>query len=259
MSPHRIASSNRRMIVAIVAMVVVWAMVMLQRNAIRARWWEYQLVRVESLEDRARYLALLANLGDRALPAAERLLHSEDASARSYGLVILNQASSPRAGQLLRRAAADPDPDIRRGAVRGLGARGDLAALAEIVQSSDSLAACAAVEALASIGSAEAIEVLIAQASQHPLVNVRVQAIECLGELEAAQAVGVLTDCLEDGTVFEGATLAERSAARVIQAASPGQPVEWPGSRTVADFAAAALERITGRPRATEVGHSDTS
>ena len=52
--------SNRRMIIAIGAMVVLWGLVMLQRREIRARWWEHKLVHSETLEDRARYLALLA-------------------------------------------------------------------------------------------------------------------------------------------------------------------------------------------------------
>ena len=251
MSTSPPARSNRRLVIAIALLVLVWAIVILQRNAIRARWWEYRLVRAESLEDRARYLALLTSLGERAVPATERLLRNGDSTVRSYALAILNQVPGERAGGLLRRAVADPDADIRETAVRGLGARKELKALIEIVRSDDSVAACTAVDALASIGSAEAIDALIVQVADHPQVAVRVQAIECLGVLEAAQAVDVLTACLVDDTVFDDTTLAERSAARAIQAVSPGRPVEWPGPRTVADFAAAALERITKQARAT--------
>jgi HEAT repeat protein len=251
MSAKPTTRSNRRMVLIILAMVIVWVVVVMQRSAIRARWWEYKLLRVESLEDRARYLALLCSLGQRAVPSARRLLQSDAAPVRSYALVILDQVPGEAATRLLRTAVDDPDPDIRLSAVRGLAFRDDLIALAEIVRSDDEVAACAAAEGLASLASDQAVNLLITQVREHPLLAVRVQAIQCLGHLGAVQAVDVLTECLNDDTLFDGATLTERTAAAAIQTVGPSQPLELPGPRTVADFAAAALERITGQRRPT--------
>lgn len=156
--------------------------------------------------------------------------------------------------RLTNLAATHSDPQVRRQAVRGLGVRDELAALRRIVQGDDPVAACAAVEALASIGSDQAVEILIAQIRRRdaggadPALAVRVQAIESLGELQAVAAVEALIECLDDPTLFEGRTAAERSAAGAIGALHPEYTVDWPGPRTVAEHAAQALERITGRP-----------
>ncbi len=232
------------MAVAIVGMVGLWAVVVLERNPLRARWWEHKLVASTAMADRARYLALLANLGPRALPVAQRLLSSKEATVRSYGVVILDQLDDERAAELLRRAADDPDPDVRDGAIHGLAARGDVAALAEIVGAADPEAACVAVEGLGSIGSPQAIDVLVAALRADVAVVVKVQAIECLGAAEDAGAIEVLTACLDDPTVFEGRTAAERSAARALDAVGRDLELEQPGPRTVASFAAAALRRM---------------
>ena len=159
-----------------------------------------------------------------------------------------------RVHKLTDLAATHPDPQMRRQAVRGLGAEGKVTVLRQMVQGDDPVTACAAVEALASIGSDEAVEILIAQIRRadageaDPALAVRVQAIESLGELQAAEAVEALVECLDDPTLFEGRTAAERSAAGAIEALRPEYTVDWPGARTVAEHAAQALERITGRP-----------
>jgi hypothetical protein len=69
--------------------------------------------------------------------------------------------------------------------------------------------------------------------------------------------VAVLTSCLDDDTVFEGMTAAERSAAAALESVQPDALVEWPEARTMADFAAAALERITGEPQPTTQSAGD--
>jgi hypothetical protein len=204
------------MIIAIGAMVVAWGLVMLQRHEIRARWWEHKLVHSETLEGRAKYLALLAGQDGRVGRSAERLLRHADAEIRSYGLALLNHVADELALPLLGEAAADAEADIREQAIARL----------------------------ATIGSPESIDALIAIVAGDGPTSSRVQAIQSLGDLDAEQAVVVLILCLSDDTVFEGMTAAERSAASALEAVQPGALVEWPETRTVADFAAVALERI---------------
>jgi HEAT repeat protein len=217
------------MVIAIAAMVVAWGLVMLQRHEIRARWWEYKLVHSETLADRAKYLALLAGRDGRVGRSAERLLRHADAEIRSYGLALLNHVADELALPLLGQAAADAEADIREQAIARL----------------------------ATIGSPEGIDALIAIVAGDGSTAVRVQAIQCLGDLEAEQAVAVLTSCLDDDTVFEGMTAAERSAAAALESVQPDALVEWPEARTMADFAAAALERITGEPQPTTQSAGD--
>ena len=256
MLPRNVTSSNRRLFLAVAVMVVVWLAAMLYRNEIRARWWLYRLTSLsttDGLDPHARYLARLASVGEAALPAAERLLQDSDTTLRSFGVTLLQRLQSPRAGELLLDASSDPDPVIRGEAVRGLGGRGDVTSLRRIVRRDDPVAACAAVEALASVGSQEAVEIIISQVRNGAArdgragLPVRVQAIESLGELQAGQAVEALIDCLADQTFFEGWTAAERSAAAAVAAMRPGNRVNWPEPRTVAQYAAEALQRITGR------------
>lgn len=243
------------MIVAISVMVVIWLAVMLGRNQIRARWWTYKLTVSRTLDEQAAYLARLASLGDAAVPSAQRLLGEDDPLLRSFGLAILQHAPGRRARDLLVAASADGDPSIRTEAVRGLGVRRDLEALSRIARGAEPVAAAAATVELGRIGTAEAIGVLTDLVCTQECVAVRVEAIECLGGLPGApdaKRIDVLAKCLDDDTLFEGHTAAERAAMEAAASLQPGQPVDWPSSRrTVGHFAARALERITGRTRAT--------
>lgn len=244
-APAPAVQSNRRMVVAIAVLVVAWGAVMLNRNAIRARWWEYRLTVTEDPAERARYLALLANLGTAGLPAAARLLHQDEPALRSYGVALLHSIDDEYAVELLREATADADPTIRDNAIRALGWRGDIEWLRQLVNSPDERSAVDAVAALGSIGSDQAVDALIGLLPQHPGVAVRVQAIECLGELAVPRCVSALKSCLDDQAVFVGQTIAERMAGEAIGSLYPDQSVDTPARRTVADFAAKALERIT--------------
>ena len=127
--------------------------------------------------------------------------------------------------------------------------------MTEFARGYDPIAASAAVDALAAIGTAEAIGVVIALAASggdgHTNLTVRIQAIESLGMAGIKSAVPVLESCLVDNTVFEGRTLAEQSAAAAIEALHPGSPLAWPAPRTVAAFASRALEAMGGPSRPT--------
>lgn len=241
--------ADRRMALFIVALVLLWGAAMVNRNQIRARWWAYRLARSQQLDVRTHYLALLVSLGEPSVIAASALLRHEDAAVRSYGLVILQHAPSDEAGALLVEATGDADADLREQAVLTLGRRKNVSALKSLAQSPDQTVACAAAASLASVGSDQAIEILIQQVRHDKRTAVRVQAIECLGELGAGQATEVLTACLDDPTLYAGTTASQRSAARAIGTLRPDLALEQPSPRTVGQFAAEALQRITGHPR----------
>ncbi|MCP4249864.1 MAG: HEAT repeat domain-containing protein [bacterium] len=245
--------SSRRLVVAITLMVLVWVAVLVGRNQIRARWWEYRLTRTptaDAAQDRAGYVARLASLGPAALSSAQRLAAHEDPNLRILGVTLAEQIDHPRSVDLLTEAATDPDPEIRTAAVLGLRRHRAVPPLADLARGCDAIAACAAVDALAAIGTTEAIDVVTALAApgadNRAELAVRIQAIESLGLAGIKSAVPVLKSCLDDNTVFEGRTLAERSAAAAIEAHHPGSRMTLPGPRTVAGFATRALEAISG-------------
>ncbi|HUU85327.1 MAG TPA: HEAT repeat domain-containing protein [Phycisphaerae bacterium] len=251
------------MFVAIAIMVVVWLVVILCRHQIRARWWTYKLTTAETLDEQGAWLARLVALGHSGVPSARRLMAEDDPLLRSFGLAILEHAPGADAGQLLVTASTDTDPSIRTEAVRGLGARRDLEALTRIARRAEPVAASAAAVELGRMGGDEGVDLLIQLLRTHESVRVRVQAIECLGQLPGppdARRIDALTQCLDDDTVFEGHTAAERAAMDAIASLDPAQPVDWPPSRrTVGQIAARALKHLTdglpdGTPATQEPG-----
>jgi len=256
MSAARPVKSNRRMVVAIVVMVLLWLGIILLRNEIRVRWWAYRLARSERPEAQTAWLARLLSLGETSLPAAEWLLEREDPAVRSFALPILHHVRSEESRALLVEAAGDADGHLRGEAIRGLAFHGDQDTLARIARTGEPVTACRAVLGLAAIGSDQALEILAdlaGAAVEGGRLAVRVEALQVLGELEARRAVGVLTECLDDDTVFSGWTVAERDAAEALAEFDPRQRLAEPEPRTLGDFAARALERIGaaagGEPR----------
>ena len=246
---------NRRLLVAIALMVAVWLAVLAGRNQIRARWWEYRLTRVAAADPapaRAGYIARLASLGPAALSSAQRLAAHADPELRILGVRLAAQIDDARSVDLLSQAGIDDDLEIRSAAVWGLRRHRAVPALSELARGDDPISAAAAVDALASIGTTAAIEVVLGLAAPDadapPELAVRIQAIESLGMAGIESAVQVLKSCLDDDTVFEGRTLAERSAVAAIGAHHPGSHLTLPSPRTVAAFAARALEAISGKP-----------
>lgn len=205
--------ADRRMTVAILAMVAVFAAVVWQRDAIRARWWERNLVRTESLQERARLLALLAN-SEETLASARRLLAHQQAGVRSFGLVLLRHVPDADSFPLLKRAAEDPD--LRTDAIRQIGGN----------------------------ASPKATEFLIQLTNPDRPLMVRVQAIQLLGDSGSERAEAVLQGLSSDTTVFEGLTPAEQAAKQALSTTAPGTQVDWPTSRTVGEIAADALHRL---------------
>ena len=250
-SPTPSASrSNRRMTLVIAAMVVVWLAVVLCRNPIRAHWWAYRLAATTDPPARMAYFERLIALGPVGASGVETLLSADDASIRGLGVAVVNHTKPTHARKLLRRMATDSDPEVATIAVAGLAMMDDAAVVEDMIGLLGSAEPRVVVEAVSGLGrrrTTAAVDSLISTARVHPLVAARVQAIEELGLIGADQAIAVLRECLNDDTLFEGRTAAERSAAISLGYTAPYLSDNAPPpARAVSHFAARALRTITG-------------
>jgi len=242
--------ANKRMFIVITIMVVVWLLIVLCRNPLRARWWTHKLATTRDPEIRLVCFQRLVALGTTGADAVETLLRSEEAAVRGLGVALVNHTHPPQARTLLASMTTDADADVATMAVTGLALLGDPAVIediAKLLQTSKPPMPSIAVAGLGRLGTPQAVDLLIEAAGPDNSVAVRVQAIEELGRLQVERAAEVLTQCLLDDTPFEGPTASERSAAALLARAAPGMQVEEPPpSRRVSHFAARALRAITG-------------
>ncbi|MCP4590636.1 MAG: HEAT repeat domain-containing protein [bacterium] len=237
------------MFAVIATMVAVWLMIVLLRNPIRAHWWTRQLITTTDPQARLAYFHRIVALGPGGAAAVETLLNHPDAAIRSLGVAVLNHTKPLHARSLLAQMIDDPDADVGQIAVTGLAVLGDDTVVDELKQLLDSpnpQRAVLAITGLSRLRTPEAIDALIATAEAHPHLAARVQAIEELGQLQVERAREALLRCLEDTTPFTGLTISERSAAALLQRASPtSRLTSPPSSRPVSDFAAQALLALT--------------
>jgi HEAT repeat protein len=246
------------MIVSIGVLVSIWAVVMLNRNAIRAHYYGYRLARADNAATNIYYFSRLASLGDAAVGPAKRLLANDDANIRSLGAAVLHTAKSDRSRDLLLGALEDTDPEVRRVAVIGLALRHDQAALnplIEMLAEPTEHPALGAASALERIGGDDAVAALLDATQSHPVTNVRAQAIDSLGWLRASAAIDTLIELLSDGTPVRIETAFDRDLRQTYVTARDGlqmqgvvvePPTSLPAAgRTIADLAARALRRIT--------------
>ncbi|MCH8252165.1 MAG: HEAT repeat domain-containing protein [Planctomycetes bacterium] len=262
-SRRRVSSSTA----VIVAMVLVWGGVILSRNVIRSYWWAYRVTNVESAEDRLAYFHRLASLGNRGVPAVDRLLEHLDPGIRSLGVGVLHQTSSAAGLSRLIAACNDADVDVRRLAILGLAHREQADAiepLLEMIGTADERTAMIAVSAIAAVGGPRAEALLVQAVRHHAHVGVRVEAIERLearglGAVNATvsdEVILALIDVVHDDGVFEGLTesglIAERvfhdvRAEAATETAVPfGVEAEIARRHVVGERGEEALEYLTG-------------
>ena len=101
--------ADRRMFVLIAAMVVVWALILVCRNPIRAHWWTHRLAAADDPDQRLLYLQRLVALGPGGATAVEALLNDPDAAIRGLGVALVNHTRPRRARRLLVEMMTDPD------------------------------------------------------------------------------------------------------------------------------------------------------
>ena len=243
----------------IVVMVLVWAGALFSRNTIRAYWWANRLAVADSKSARWMYVRRLQSLGDRVVPAVSGLLQDESSDLRSMALTALHHAPGRQARDLLLRACADPDEEVRRAAVSGLVIRGDepaVSALASVAAKGDERTAMIATYGLRAIATDAASGAIIGLLRSSPHAGVRVEAIDALAALRVRRAVEPLIDALDDSGVFEGMTEGDTRALRAYESVrgvavrESGFPADatlaLPDHRVVGNAAARSLSVITG-------------
>jgi hypothetical protein len=249
------ARGRWRAVVAVGLMVLLWLGVVLYRQEIRVRWWGYRLRHTTELADRMYYLRLLSGAGERAMPEAERLLGLDDASVRSFAVVLVNSCPGERATRLLERTCHDEDASVRQSAIVGLSMRPSDATvrhLRALADHPDADTAMLATNQLAAINGHGAAATLCDLARQHAHVAVRAQAIDALGQVESEAAIDTLIACLEDEAVFEGLTMSRRGALEALTRAAPGLAGDDAGDvvgmgESNGQRAARALRALTGQ------------
>ncbi len=239
----------------VAVLVVAWLAVMALRTPIRVKWWEMRLRGAVSDKQQLYYLNLLSSVGSSALPAARSLLGDSDPAIRSFGVGILTQIPDECTTTLLRSAIDDSENEVREMAIIGLAMRQDqiiLTDLREMASSTNARQALAAVGAYASYDCEVASAPLCQIAREHPLVLLRVQAIEQLGYMRCTEAMPTLIDALADEEPYDGATLLEELDQRALDLLSQqrhedDQPIRLRGFQAVSDQAAFSLRFITGQ------------
>lgn len=244
----------------IAGMVVVWIVVLLQRNTIRAHWFAYRLERTESPFTRFAMYERLVKLEWAALGPAERLLSSPDPGVRSLALGVLGKLRNERVDVLLRRSCYDEDEEVRRQAIEAVITRhgaDNVQHLRSLLAGPQERTAMMTAFALALEGSDESKALIIEGLGEASQPGVQVELIAGCEMLRLQEAVAALIELLGDPGAFEGETEQYRYARRLIEGNRSRLPVEPPDAMTaefapprkqvVGERAAEALERITGQ------------
>lgn len=236
-------------------MLLASAALIFKRSEIRARWWAWRLKNSQNSSEISYFSACLAGIGAKGTSAVIPLLNSDRADIRTSAVWILGQARDTSACDALLRSLQDPDDDFRAFSATQLGIAADrdvasrLERVAAEAPRNTAVAAALALEKTQAGNADESLQQL-ALAGRFP--ELRAQAIESLGRRRSPNAKSTLLTCLGDQTRIDGLLLGELRDQTVLAAVAqriPGIPASEPQSaatRTIGDFAARALTRLTG-------------
>jgi HEAT repeat protein len=204
----------------IAAMVAIFALVVLFREPIRIHWWGHRLAHATNPVSRSYYVQLLASRGQRSLSVASRLLHNASVPVREDAIAIASLVEGLQATRLLADAAGDPDAGVRRSAILALAKRRNDAVvdrLQQLADYPDISTAMLSVSVLTTVGTEQALDVLIHLAHESPRPGVRAQAIESLGQWGPDQRVrDALRACLDDNALVDFPIETERQARAAL-------------------------------------------
>jgi hypothetical protein len=258
--------------ISICILVVLFGAAILYRNPIRAHYWAARLADSGDISTQGYYLACLANLGESAHGAAQRLARHPQAHVRSLAVFVLQRLPPESCIDDLASLLADADEAVRESAATALGFKGSPQAvrvLCSAARSDDGNRAAAAAAALGRVESPAAVDALCEAAKTHRVALVRAQALEALTDAilsgDSGQGVStkahaaptsrpqcdplaILVNALSDGGTFSGVLSLERQrrgAERFAGASTRPAPAE---ARRVREAAAAFLSTLTGRP-----------
>jgi HEAT repeat protein len=258
MCPTRanVGSADRRMVIAIVALVVAWGALMVFRTPIRVHWWARQLARTSDPAVRLGCANMLAAHADLAVGPAGKLLDHADPDVRLLVVGILNRAKTRRAEPYLLTAMGDRDRDVRQSAALGLARwRGNeaLPALELMLEDGDHQVVCTAIVALQRVGSPRARQLVADKLASGEPLPVLVQAVESVSLMRATQAIPALIDLLGDERAVTTAPAGRRAVLKFLRRNPqklahlnlPTTTMSVQEYLTVADEAARALRAIT--------------
>jgi hypothetical protein len=248
---------NMSMIVVIALLAALAGAVLHQRDTIRGWWWGRQIETAHSLEESVYAVSRLVATGEKGVPAACRLLRSDNPSVRLTAVWTLGQIGGIRAAEALMDAMKDPSLEVRLAAAANLGmyyedvAREDLVRVLQTGSRDEAMAAAVALERMRSA----IIPRILGEAALRleADVAVRAQAIECLGRRgDAAHAEGLL-ELLEDRSMIPVPLMGRLRDEIMTQRIADQHALRLDSETTnqhlplsLADVAAEALRRITG-------------
>ena len=248
----------RNSAIAIVLLVLLWLVVLWQRDTLRAHWWAYRLEHAPTPMRQLQYFQYLVGVAPQAVGAVQPWLARPETGLRSFAVGVLHHARTPGARDLLIRAADDQNHDVRLSALLGLALYDDepaRAALARRLLGDDEARGMEVAYALGQARSPAATALLVQAVQQSPAAGVQVEAIVALEELQADEAIPALLQALRSSAVYQGQTERNRAAATLLAEVTAGPSIEdelrsatftAPLRHDVALTAATALRRITG-------------
>jgi len=248
------------MYAAIGGLVIAWALVLVFRTPIQARYWAWQLTRSDESNWQRHYFHRLASLQDACAPAAGSLLRHARPEVRRNGATLLHYARTPEARRLLLAGLSDPDAGVREAAAMGLAVNHDAEvqeALCEILADFRSPNAALAAAALGRMGGDRASAALLDALNREPPLEVKAEVIDGLGQIRVAEAVPLLEAALRDDRPLPAPPLSDRLAQGAFAALLTGPATAPSAARlagaelelpaTISALAARSLRLITGQ------------
>jgi len=228
------------------------------RTELRSVLWARRIIGTTDPAGRARYLTALCRGGDRAHWGIRRLLTDERAEVRQYGVLALQHVHTKWSRANLLHCLDDHDASIRALAALGLAIHGDasvIPVLQETYRTGAENEAVAACLALQRMGGGAAGEALVALAPVRAASNARGALADALGFTSSAESGRALLELLSDHRPCSTPPFDEMIAEPIFDLARAKEPEAWlattrassrPAARTVAERAAASLNRLTG-------------
>jgi hypothetical protein len=145
----------------------------------------------------------LAERGQSALPALQKLLHSSDVDQRWWAVRVLAQLQDLPLAWLLQ-ALDDPELDVRQAATLALISHPDpeaVPALTRTLSDPDSLLSGLASNALIAIGT-PAVPALLDAFQNEKLQQARINALRALAEIADPQTIPVLMSAVQEDSLF---------------------------------------------------------
>lgn len=238
------------LMVGLTAAACVTALVF--RTHLRGRYWAARLAETDDPAERALLVTALCNAGEAGHWGTAVLLDSERAELRQLGAVVLHHTRTAWGRERLMALLSDEDEATRELAALGLALYGDesvIPSLQTLYREAAPATAQAACLALARLATPACVTALAELADAPADADRRAALVDALAVIGQPECVPPLLELLGD----QRTAALPPHAARALEALREGRAgpttTSAPASaatKTVAERAAAALQRITG-------------